>query len=82
MTLMFGNCISIRNLDLTNFQGKNINNMNAMFFNCSSLTNLNMKKFKSNDYTYFGGLFSGCLALKKENVICNDKNIMEQIYLI
>ena len=37
MSCMFYGCHSLKNLDLSNFNTKNVTNMNNMFYGCKSL---------------------------------------------
>ena len=79
MTLMFSNCTSLRKLDLSKFDTRKIKNMNGMFSNCLVLSSLDISNFIIDDKTGVGGIFYNCHSLNKNNVICNDKKIMEQI---
>ena len=40
MSVMFGGCKSLTNIDLSNFNTQNVTNMNFMFGGCNSLTNI------------------------------------------
>ena len=40
LCLIFGDCESITNINLSNFNSDNLTNMNGMFFGCSSLTKI------------------------------------------
>ncbi len=63
MEWMFCSYSSLTNLDLSNFNTKNVTNMELMFFDCFSLINLNLsdsknaynllKEFQKKD-SYFG----------------------------
>ena len=79
MYSMFGSCSSIRNLDLSYFSPQNVINMNLMFFNCNLLSNLNMENLITKNNSDIDGIFYGCYSLKKENLICSDKNVIEQM---
>ena len=39
---MFYNCVSLVNLDISNWNTSNVKHMRGMFSNCSSLTNLDL----------------------------------------
>ena len=45
MSGMFSNCSSLKNLNVNNFDTKNVAKMEEMFNNCSSLENLNITNF-------------------------------------
>ena len=42
MRSLFYNCSSLVQLDLSNFNTDNVDNMDYMFYNCSSLRELNI----------------------------------------
>ena len=83
MTSMFNRCSSLKNIDLSNFNTQNVENMNSMFSGCSSLVYANLYNFnptifhkkqyilKSGDPFY---IFSGCSALKG-NILIKDCEI-------
>ena len=79
MSTMFGSCTLIKNLDLSYLEPQNVTYMDRMFFNCISLSNLNMEKFITKNDCNLINIFYGCHSLKKENLVCHDKNIIEQI---
>ena len=80
MTSIFNGCNSLRNIDLSNFNTQNVAYMGCMFFGCKSLTNINLSNFNTQSVTYMGCMFFGCNSLRKENVIINDKDILNKIY--
>jgi surface protein len=43
MELMFYECNSLKNVDLSNFNTQNVNNMYGMFCGCNSLKKNNVK---------------------------------------
>jgi surface protein len=45
-SFMFGDCQSLTNIDLTNFNAQNITDMGCMLYGCSSLTNLKFFKYQ------------------------------------
>ena len=45
MSQMFEGCISLKDLNLSNFNTKNVTNMAGMFRECKSLINLNLSHF-------------------------------------
>ena len=80
MKSMFSGCSSLTNIDLTNINTNNVTNMWGMFDCCSSLTNIDLSNFNTNKVTDMRCLFFGCSKLRKENVITNDKRILNQLY--
>ena len=78
MRYMFYYCNSLTNLNLSNFNTQNVTNMNYMFYNCNSLTNLNLSNFNTQNVTNMSYMFYWCKSLKKENIITNDKKILNQ----
>ena len=76
---MFYNCKNITNIDLSNFNTKNVTNMQGMFAGCKSLKNLNLSNFNTQNVTNMWRMFSDCSSLKEENIITNDKKILNQI---
>ena len=61
---IFYDCISLINLDFSNFNTQNVINMSYMFYNCYSLISLDLSKFntqKVNDMSY---MFYQCKALE------------------
>ena len=65
---IFYDCISLINLDFSNFNTQNVINMSYMFYNCYSLISLDLSKFntqKVNDISY---MFYQCKSLKSLNL--------------
>ena len=55
MNSMFSDCESLRNIDLSNFNTQNVNNMAYMFQGCKKLTMLTLHNFnaeKVNDISW------------------------------
>ena len=57
---MFYNCSGLKNLNLNNFDTKNVTDMTKMFYNCSGLENLNLNNFDTKNVTDMIGIFDGC----------------------
>ena len=58
MSLMFAGCHSLENINLSNFNTQNVNDIHSMFKRCCSLTNINLSNFntqnvKDMDYMFF-----------------------------
>ena len=45
MSSMFLNCLSLKELNLSNFNTNNVTNKNFMFLNCPLLRELNLSNF-------------------------------------
>ena len=60
---MFNGCTNITEIDLSNFDASNVNNMGVMFANCSSLTLINFSNFDTSQSTNIGTMFSSCTSL-------------------
>ena len=76
---MFYKCSSLKNIDLSNFNTKNVTNMSYMFWGCSSLNSINLSNFNTNKATDMECMFSDYKNLKKENIIIKDKNSLNKI---
>ena len=74
---MFYGCSSLNNLNLSNFNTKNVISMSVMFNSCSSLNNLNLSNFNTQNVPYMSDMFLGCSSLNKNNVITNDNKILK-----
>ena len=59
----FMNCISLRSLDLNNFDTSTYKSLDSIFYNCTSLTSLNIPNLKTSGMTSFKSLFYGCSSL-------------------
>ena len=60
MKNMFSRCSSLKELDISNFNTKNVIDMSGMFFQCSSLEDLNICYFNMDDLTNKRDMFFGC----------------------
>ena len=50
-----------------------------MFCRCKSLTKINLSNFNTQNVTDMNGMFYLCRSLKKENLNCNDKRIINEL---
>ena len=78
MSGMFYGCSSLININLSNFNTQNVTHMAFMFKRCSSLTNINLSNFNTQNVTHMAFIFEGCKCLKKENIIINNKDILNE----
>ena len=63
--LMFGECSSLTNIDLSNFNTDNIKDMSGMFGGCSSLINIDLSNFNTEKITKMSTVFYKCSSLVK-----------------
>ena len=61
---MFRDCISLTELDVSNFDTSKVTEMQSMFFYCESLTNLDVSNFNTSNVTDMHGMFRDCEILK------------------
>ena len=64
-SLMFGDCELITSIDLSNFNTKNIKNMNSMFGKCSNLIDINLSNFNTENVLDMDSMFGKCSSIKK-----------------
>ena len=69
MKKMFSNCESINELNLSNFDIHNVDNMTYMFEGCNSLCKLNISNFNIKKGALIKGMFDNCPHLKKNSKI-------------
>ena len=60
---MFFKCEHIKNIDLTNFNTKNVINMSNMFQYCKSLNNINFSNINTQNVIDMSEMFYGCESL-------------------
>ncbi len=77
MSGMFYECISLKEIDLSNFNINNVQDMGEMFSNCSSLKEINLSNFNINNITYVGGMFHLCSNEIKMKIKSQIKDIKE-----
>ena len=83
MSDMFSGCSSLKELNLSNFNTNNVNNMHCMFSgcsNCSSLKELNLSNFNTNNVTDMGSMFSRCSEQLKLKIKSQYKNFQEMAF--
>ena len=52
MKSLFYDCISLKSINLSNFQTPNVTDMSCMFYNCSSLNEINLSNFNNENVIY------------------------------
>ena len=70
LSLIFGDCESIINIDLYNFNIENFTNLKGMFYGCHSLKDINLSNFNTNteNVTDMKDMFYGCCSLTDINL--------------
>ena len=75
---MFADCKYITNLDFSNFNTENNENMSYMFSGCESLTKLDLSNFETQNVKNMNNMFYNCNSLKTLNLSNFDtKNVTE-----
>ena len=77
MSYMFSECLSLKELNLSNFNTSNVIYMRNMFEKCSLLKELNLSNFNTNNVTDMSEMFKGCLDELKLKIKCQFKNFKE-----
>ena len=82
MSYMFSECYSLKDINLSNFNAKNVTNMEHMFSGCCSLTSINLSNFNIQNVTYMQCMFSRCSSLKDINLSnFNTQNVTNMCYM-
>ena len=77
---MFWGCLSLKEINLSNFNTNNVTDMSGMFFGCSSLKEINLSNFNTNNVTNMSGMFDGCSDEIKIKIREQIKNIKEEAF--
>ena len=80
MSHMFSWCSSLKELNLNNFNTKNVTDMSAMFYECSSLKELNLSNFNTDNVTNMRYMFSKCSDELKLKIRSQYKNFQEMAF--
>jgi len=74
--IYLNNCKSLKELNLSSFDTKNVNNMMGMFGGCSELKELNLSSFDTKNVNNMMYMFTSCYQLKDLNLSSFDtKNV-------
>ena len=65
---MFHGCLTLTNIDLSNFDSQSVTNMEYMFADCEALENLNLSNFDTKNVKSMSGMFVCCKSLKYINL--------------
>ena len=57
MRSMFSRCENLFNIDLSNFDTENVENLSQMFFGCTNLIDINLSNFDTKKVINMNGLF-------------------------
>ena len=61
MNYMFGDCISLETIDVSNFDMSKVTNMRCMFYNCSNLEEIDVSNFDVSSVKNFEYVFYACI---------------------
>ena len=68
MNRMFYNCESLKNIDLTYINTKNVDVMNYMFYQCLELDSIDLSKVESSNVDDVSNLFENCISLNNIDI--------------
>ena len=68
MRYMFYRCLSLTNLDVSNFNTNQVTDMSYMFYRCTLLTSLDVSNFNTNQVTDMSYMFYRCFNLESLDV--------------
>ena len=77
---MFSGCSLLEELNISNFNTKNVTDMSFMFYGCSSLEELNLSNFNTNNGTNMSSLFYECWYELKMKIRSQYKNFQENAF--
>ena len=65
---MFYGCSSLKSINLSNFDTKNVINLNSMFYGCSSLKSIDLFNFNTSKISDMNYIFYNCKSLSSINI--------------
>ena len=68
VSIMFNNCISLQEVDLSEFDTSKVTNMSGMFLNNKSLSKLDLSNFDTSKVTDMSSMFYDCKSLTNLNI--------------
>ena len=68
MNRMFYNCESLKRVDLSNINTKNVDDMNYMFHQCLELDSIDLSKVESSNVNDISNIFENCISLKNIDI--------------
>jgi len=79
---IFYGCKSLQNINLSNFNTQNVNNMSYMFCGCKSVKNINLSNFNTQNVSNMSYMFSGCNSLSNIDLSnFNTQNVKDMSYM-
>ena len=82
LDLLFYNCTSLTDIDLSGFDTCNATSMNYMFAGCTSLSSLDLRNINVSNVTQMYRMFSGCESLINLNLSGLDtSNVTDMSYM-
>ena len=81
MNHMFSGCLSLKKLNLSNFNTNNVTTCENMFYECISLKELNISNLNINNLTNINGMFSECSYKLKMKIKSQYNNIKEEVFV-
>ena len=60
---MFEKCSSLKEVNLSNFDTRNVKTMGLMFYGCENLLNLDVSSFNTANVTHTNSMFANCIGL-------------------
>ena len=81
MTSTFYKCGRLKELDLTNFDTRNVTSTSLMFYQCTSLETITVgDDWNMNKVTASGSMFGNAISLVGENGTTYDSNVTDKTY--
>ena len=82
-TYMFKDCISLKRVNISNWNLNNVIRMSSMFQNCISLEEIIFPDFNASELKYIDSLFNNCKSLTKVNItkFKNTYNLISMSYM-
>ena len=65
MSKMFSNCQELNNLEISNFETNQVEDMSEMFKYCKSLIYLDLSNFDTSLVTDISSMFQNCIKLRE-----------------
>jgi len=79
---LFSSCSSLVSLDLSNFNTKNVTDMQSMFDECNSLKSLNLSNFNTINVTNMSSMFFQCRSLQNLDLSnFNTNNVKDMSFM-
>ena len=76
---MFCGCSTLKEIDFSNFDTREVTDMSYMFYECSSLEQINLTSFNTDKVIDMSRMFSECSSLKELNLFKFNTNQVEDM---